>query len=163
MPRFRSQRAVLRSNKEVVDSVTIAVAGGVTTIVNLAESKNDYLGVVGTCVISAKIKAIWLELTYNSESVNQQRLDWFLAKKPGIVGITAVPGATGGALDRKFIFLERKGLNPKTAGGSPAKVAGWIRVPKRFQNMAEADKFQLHINASDTYSVCIKAIYKWYA
>ncbi len=164
MPRFRRQMAVLRSNKEIIDSVSIAVGAGVTTTVVLCESKNDYLGAVGTCVIGAKIKAIWLELTYNSESVNQQRLDWYLAKKPGSHGaFISIPGATGGNLERKFIFMERKGLNPKTAGGSPTKVAGWIRIPRRYQNMAEADKIQIAINASDVYSVCIKAIYKWFA
>ncbi len=167
MARFRS-RLVVRSNKETVDSIAFSVAGGTTTTITLASAINTYAGTVGTCPIGSKIKAIWVELTYGAETNTTTRTDWYLAKKPTNV-VLPTPGATGGNVARKFIFMERKGIastlfdGTNSAGGTPPRVAGWIRVPRRFQNMAEGDVFQLLIGSSAIYSVCTKIIYKWYA
>lgn len=147
-----------------MDSVNIAVAGGTTTTVLIANSVNDYIGSIGTCPIGAKIRALWIELSYQNESVSQARLDWLVIKKvAGVSTAGLVPGATGGDILRKYIILERKGLNPKVAGSFVAKGTGWIMIPRRYQNMAEGDQWEIKVNASDLYSFCLKVIYKWLA
>ncbi len=167
MGRFR-QRAVLRANKEIIDSIAFSVAGGTTTDIILVASVNDYTGVVGTCPIGAKVKAIWVELTYGAETNTTTRFDWLLQKVPSGISLVT-PGASGGVNPRKFVFVERKGIastlfdGTNSAGGTPPRTAGWIRIPKRFQNIAEGDSIHLRIGASSTYSVCTKIIYKWFA
>ncbi len=162
--RYRRFAAPVRHNKEIIDGVFIAVAGGTTTTVTVATAVNDYVGASATCPISAKIKAVWIQLSYQNESVSQARLDWLLMKVPANVAAAAlVPGATGTSVLRKYILKESKGLNPKVAGSFVATGVGWIMIPKRFQNMAEGDVWQIKVNASDLYSFCVKIIYKWLA
>ncbi len=167
MPYRRRYRYPVRHNKEIVDAVLLVVAGGVTSLVNLATAVNDYVGTVGTMPISAKVKAFWIEISYTKSESTVGRLDWFIDKRPGNLASTPTPGATGGTINRNLIFIERKGLTSNDGlleqGGSPARFAGWIMVPKRFQNMAEGDVFELKIAASTVYNVCLKCIYKWVA
>ncbi len=169
---YRGPRPVLRSNKETVDGVFLGVTGAVITDVTLAASINDYVGTVGTCPIGSKIKGMFIEWSYNNASTLEGRMDWFVAKTPGAVTITAlpVPGATGGHLNRKFVFQERKGLQNPFNTGSGFAVSSQIRggmiflkIPRRFQNMAEGDKLAMRIQSSTDYNFCLKVIYKWYA
>lgn len=163
------RQLVLRSNKESIDSVTFVVAAGTNTTVILANAVNDYTGTVGDCPIGSKIKAVWIELSYSKAESVIGRLDWYLMKKPAnISASTLIPGAVGGSPLRKFVFLERKGIAPGVAGlleaGESSRMfAGWVMIPKRFQNMAEADEILIKIGASVIYNVCLKIIYKWYA
>ncbi len=170
MPRRfqRNSKLVVRSNKEVIDSVNFAVAAGTSITVVLAVAVNDYVGTVGTCPLSSKIKALWIETSYTKADSLVGRMDWLVAKKPANTTFAGlVPGATGGSNLRKFIFLERKGIMSNDGlvaqGGSPKFSAGWLRIPKRYQNMGEDDEIILRFNSSVVYNICIKIIYKWYA
>ena len=71
---------VVVRNKEIVDSVNLAVAGNVTTAVDLATAVNDYTGVVGTCPIGATIKGFEIQLSDNQDNAPVQRRDWILWK-----------------------------------------------------------------------------------
>ncbi len=172
MARFRRSLQVVRSNKEVVDGVFLKVTGGVITDVIVATAINDYVGTVGTCPISAKVKGVFIEWSYNADSTLEGRLDWYFAKMPGSItfGNMPVPGATGGDVNRKFIFQERKGLTNPFNTGSGFAVSSQIRggmmflkIPKRFQNMAEGDTLAIRIHSSVNYNFCLKLIYKWFA
>ncbi len=160
-------RLVLRANKEIVDATLIGVAAATTTIISIANPVNDYIGTVGTCPIGAKVKAVWLDMSYNKGENTVGRMDWYVWKK--LAGIaTPTPGATGGISQRKLIFLERKGLNFSLdglleQGGGAKNSSGWLMIPKRFQNMAEDDELQIVYNSSVVSNVCVKIIYKWYA
>lgn len=161
----RGFRAPVRHNKEIFDAVFLGVAGGTTTAISFAAAVNTYAGGIGTCPISAKIKAVFIDISYTSGTIVPARMDWFVQKVPfGIPGL--VPGATGGATARKFVILERKGLNNTNDGGSgnnPRAAAGWLMIPKRFQNMAEGDVWQIRAAGSTLYDLCVKVIYKWVA
>ncbi len=172
MARFRRNLSVVRSNKEIIDGVFLKVTGGTITDVIVAQAVNDYIGTVGTCPISSKIKGCFIEWSYNADSTLEGRLDWFFAKAPGtiVAGSFPTPGATGGNLNRKFIFQERKGLTNPFNTGSGFAVSSQIRggmmflkIPRRFQNMAEGDLLILRIHASANYNFCLKIIYKWFA
>ncbi len=163
---------VVRSNKEVVDGVFLKVTGGVITDVIVCAPVNDYIGTVGTCPISAKVKGCFIEWSYNADSTIEGRLDWFFAKQPAGVPLSSfpTPGATGGDPRRKFIFQERKGLtNPfNTSSGFAvsSQIRGgmmFLKIPRRFQNMAEGDQLVLRIHSSVNYNFCLKLIYKWFA
>jgi len=168
MPRFRRFSPPVRHNKEIIDSVLLVVAAGVTSSVAIATAVNDYIGTAGTHPISAKIKAFWLEVSYTKGENTVGRIDWLLMKKPaGVSTAGVIPGSTGGNVARKYILLERKGLASLDGlleqGGSPARFAGWIMVPKRFQNMAEGDSWEIRVGASVVHNFCLKALYKWVA
>ena len=169
MARFNRKlsRLVGRTNKEIVDVVNLVIAAGITTRINIVAAVNDYTGSVGTCPIGSKVKAVWLETSYTKAESVIGRLDYLVMKIPGGTTIITTPGNTGGATFRKFIFLERKGLlsNDGLAeqGGSPARAAGWLMIPKRFQNMAEGDSLILDVGSSVVYNFCAKIIYKWHA
>lgn len=172
MARFRRGLAVVRSNKETVDGVFLKVTGGTITEVVVAQSINDYTGTVGTMPIGSKIKGCFIEWSYNADSTLEGRLDWYFAKAPGTLSGAAfpIPGATGGHINRKFIFQERKGLTNPFNTGSGFAVSSQIRggmmflkIPRRFQNMAEGDTLLLRIHSSVNYNFCLKVIYKWFA
>jgi len=165
LPRQRF-RAPVRHNKEIFDGVFLAIAGGTTTDVTFAAAINDYTGGIGTCPISAKIKAVWIDISYTSGTEVPARMDWYIAKKPAAVSLSTTPGATGGTNSRKYILLERKGLNNTVGSGTgnnPRAAAGWLMIPKRFQNMAEDDEWHLRANGSTLYDRCVKFVYKWIA
>lgn len=148
----------------------LAVASGVTTDISLVAAVNDYVGLIATCPIGSKVKAMYIEYSYNGNStISNGRMDFFVCKNPNFgIGTFPVPGATGGNNKRKFIFLERKGLNPFSTGGfgansQLARGAGWIMIPKRYQNIAEGDSIFMRVNSSIAYNFCLKVIYKWFA
>ncbi len=153
----------IHTNKEIVDSVTLGVSGGINTTVALATAVNDYTGAVGTCPLGASIKAMNIQVTYQSNEATTGRLDWYLMKNPANQITQPIPGATGGDPARKFIFHEEKGINPDDDGNAPTMNKGWISIPKRYQRMGEDDRIILRFGASDIHDVCIKAIYKWFA
>ncbi len=171
-PRYRRFLAPVRSNKETVDGVFLKVTGGVITDVVLITPVNDYTGTVGTCPISAKVKGCFIEWSYNADSTLEGRLDWYFAKIPAGQTLASfpTPGGTGGAPRRKYIFQERKGLTNPFNTGSGFAVSSQIRggmmflkIPRRFQNMAEGDAVVIRIHASVNYNFCLKVIYKWFA
>lgn len=171
-PRYRRGLTVLRSNKETIDGVFLKVTGSVVTNVIIAQAVNDYAGTVGTCPIGAKIKGCFIEWSYNNDSTLEGRMDWLFCKAPGslILGDMPTPGATGGQVNRKFVFQERKGLQNPFNTGSGFAVSSQIRggmmflkIPRRFQNMSEGDLLGIKIQSSTDYNFCLKVIYKWFA
>ncbi len=132
-----------------------------------AAAINDYTGGIGTSPISAKIKAIWIDISYTSGTEVPARMDWLIQKVPsGLSSQKVIPGATGGDVNRKLVILERKGLNNTVGtgtGNNPRAAAGWLMIPKRYQNMAEGDQIVLRLSGSTLYDVCCKIIYKWVA
>jgi len=170
MARFRGRQSgkhPIVSNKEIIDSVVLIVAGGVTTDVEIAVQINDYVGTVGTCPLGAHIKGFYLEWSTNNVDNIVGRTDWYLCKLPPGISITAFPspGATGGNTQRRNIFHERKGIGvgaPTTAGGQSSRQTEFIAIPKGFQRMNENAKWVIRIGSSENYSFCLKVIYKWY-
>ncbi len=155
------------SNKEVLDAVSLIVAGGVTTDIVVAEAINDYTGTVATCPTNCQIKGFYLETSYNNVDNIVGRLDWYLAKRPSQIAISLfpTPGNVGGNVSRKFVFHERKGIfngTATTGGGQMSKAVEFIAIPKRFQKMSEGDEWFIRVGASENYSFCLKAIYKWF-
>jgi len=172
MARFRRSLQVVRSNKEIIDGVFLDITGAVITTVIVAAAVNDYTGTVGTCPIGSKIKGCFIEWSYNNESTLAGRMDWFFGKAPASVSPTdlPIPGATAGQLNRKFVFQERKGLqNPFNVASGFAvssQIRGgmmFLKIPRRFQNMAEGDELVMRIQSSTDYNFCLKIIYKWFA
>ncbi len=174
MPRRFQRRlqSIVRSNKEVLDLTFLGVTGAVITDVTLADAVNDYVGTVGTCPISAKIKGFFIEWSYNGDGPLSGNMDWYVAKAGAGNGIASfpTPGSTGGNILRKYIFQERKGLQAPFSAVSGSAVSSqtrggnmFIRIPRRFQNMAEGDKLALKIRSSVDYNICLKVIYKWFA
>ncbi len=154
----------VRSVKEVVDGVFLNVAGGTTTVVDVASAVNDYTGQVGTCPIGASIKALFVEASYSAgvaAASRSTRIDWLLGKAPSNLPFTIVPGSTGGDPERKWVFHESKGLGG-AVGEDISKKGGWIRVPPKMTRMGEDDKLEFRIGSSDVYNFCLKVIYKWY-
>ncbi len=162
-------KAPLQSVKNIVDGTFITVAGGTTTDFVVATTVNDYTGTTNNVPIACHIKAIWVEYSYqSSETPTGGRVDMFMCKVPGVTGVAGfpVPGATGGDVHRRFIFLERKGLFNLSSDafglGSTARgFSGWVKIPRRYQRMAEGDDFVIRIGSSSDYSACVKCIYKW--
>ncbi len=155
-------RPVIHSRKEIIDSVTLGVAGGTTTSVLLATVVNDYVGAVGTVEVGSKISSIYLFVQILPSSTGTANVDFYLIKRP--TGPTdPVPSATGGSLARKYILHEEKGLPGNAADGAyPLTFKGVIRIPKGRQRMAEGDVIRLVGRGVDDYNMCIKAIYKSY-
>ncbi len=156
------------SNKEIIDGVFLIVAGGVTTDVSLAAAVNNYTGTVGDVPVNGQVKGFYLETSYANVDNIVGRLDWYLCKKPAGLAIASFPspGATGGTNFRKYIFHEEKGIftngNGTTAGGQMKSTKQFIAIPPRFKKMSEDDAWFIRIGASENYSFCIKAIYKWF-
>jgi len=172
MPRRYRLQAVVRSNKETIDGVFLKVTGAVITDVVVAKSVNDYIGTVGTMPIGSKVKGCFIEWSYNADSTLEGRMDWYFCKLPAGEAFVnmPIPGATGGNLRRKYIFQERKGLSNPFNTGSGFAVSSQIRggimflkIPRRFQNMAEGDQLAIRIQSSVNYNFCLKVIYKWFA
>jgi len=97
------------------------------------------------------------------------RIDWYLLKRDNgaSFGLFPQPGSTGGATKRKFIFHESKGIgqgaSTATLGGQTSRMREFIKIPKKFRRMAEADAWSIRVGASVDYSFCLKCIYKRYA
>ena len=168
MARFGRQlsKRPVNSNKEIIDSVAFLVTGGVTTDFDIAVTVNDYTGVVGTIPIGASIMGFYIE---SSTQVNDSilgRVDWYLCKRDNGLTLTSfpVPGATGGAARRKWIFHESKGIGQgeavSTIGGQTSRMREFIKIPKRYRRMGEQDAWTIRVGASVDYSVCFKIIYK---
>lgn len=171
MARRRRMSGKLRAvqvvrNKEILDAVSLGVAGNVVTSIDVASAVNDYTGTVGTAPLGSAIKGFEIQLSDVQNSGSQIRRDWFLVKNPGSqLAAIPTPGATGGSTARKFIVHEEKGLanNDGISGAIRQKLH--INVPKRYWRMGEGDKWQLEYGTSgaagDTYDLCVKVIYKW--
>jgi len=167
---FSTRRALasrpVRSVKQIVDGIFLAVASGVTTSVEILTAVNDYTGTVGTCPIGATVKAVSLQVSYSSGAATSTAFDWYIQKNPfNILSAgTPVPGSTGSATSRRFIFHEEKGLTGNVGDGTLTKNNVLVLIPPRFRRMGENDKLRiLARNSNVSYNFCIKVIYKWFA
>ena len=168
MPRmFRrgSRRGLhpVNSRKEIVDSILLAVAAGVTSTVNVATAIENYVGTTGTIEAGSTINWVSLQITYQADGNLGGATDWYLAKNPGGNLTLPIPGVTGGDDNKKFIFHEAKGLNGDRNGGGPNLRQVVIRIPPRFKRMGVNDVLTLRLRSTVAYDVCIKAIYKRYS
>jgi len=171
MARFRGaqlSKRPINSNKEIVDSVTFLVTGGVTTDIDILTTVDDYIGTVGTVPIGSSINGFYLETSSQINDTILGRLDWFLVKRDNgnSFGNYPIPGATGGHPRRKFIFHESKGIGQGSTsavvGGQTSRMREFIKIPKKFKRCAEADVWSIRVGASVDYSFCLKVIYKRY-
>ncbi len=169
MARFRQGMAKrpIVSNKEIVDVVAFLVAGAVTTDVDIADTVNDYSGVVGTVPLGATILGFYLETSVSNSDTIVNRIDWYLCKRESNLafGSFPTPGSTGGSNIRKKIFHESKGIGQgagSTVSGQTTRTREFIKIPKRFRRMGEGDTWSIRVGASSQYNFCLKAIYKWY-
>jgi len=120
--------------------------------------------------LGANIRGFYIESSAIDVSGSglSHRIDWFLCKKPALVGITAypVPGGTGGATSRSSIYHEEKGIFPSSTvvgeGLQQVRTRTFVKVPKGKQRMAENDAWFIRSGSSGSYSVCYKIIYKWF-
>ena len=153
----------VHSVKQVVDSTLLGVSGGTNSTVDLVTAVDDYVGTVGTAPIGATVKGIYLFVQIQNES-SSVNVDWFVWKNPAN-GFTAVtPGATGGALKRRWILHEEKGIpGSTTQGQGPLTFRSFIRFPPKLRRMGDGDKIQIVLRSSQIHDICIKAIYKWFA
>ncbi len=163
---FQAKRPIV-SSKEIVDSVVFIVAGGVTTDIDIATTVNGYSGTVGTAPIGSRILGFYLETSTNNVDNIVGRTDWYLCKRNGGVSITIfpTPGATGGNVNRKYIYHESKGIGQGTAttgGGQSTRMREFIKIPRGAQRMGELDTWTIRVGSSENYSFCLKAIWKWY-
>lgn len=151
----------INSVKNIVDSTLLAVAAGVTSVVTLAATINDYAGGVADVPIGAKVSSVYL-FVQMLPTAGTSNIDWFVAKFP--TGVTfPVPGATGGHISRKYILHEEKGLPGNAADGAyPATFKGVIKIPRGRQRFGEGDFLQIHLRGVDISNACIKCIYKFY-
>jgi len=170
MARFRQRgqgKRPIVSNKEIVDGVFFIVVGGVTTDIDIATSVNDYTGTVGTCPQGSSILGFYLEISTSNVDNIVGRTDWYLCKRNGNLAVAnfPTPGATGGTLNRKYIFHEEKGIGqgvPTTGGGQTFRTKQFLGIPKSKRRMGEADRWTIRVGSSENYSFCMKCIYKWY-
>ncbi len=153
---------IIHSRKEIIDSTLLGVAAATVSTVFLANSINDYVGTVGTCVTGDIIKSVYLFVQI-LPTAGTANVDWYIIKRPA--GVTnPVPGATGGTTQRKYILHEEKGLPGNAADGAfPATFKGVIKIPRGRQRMAEADVIQVVLRGADIYNACIKSVYKVYS
>ncbi len=164
MPRFRSNIRPVNSNKQIVDSVNLAVVGGTTTIVNLATVVSDFTGTVGECPTGATINSIYLFIQSVGADSGVANIDWYLYKRLGMNSAAPItPGTTGGNPIRKMILHEEKGIPGNALDGAyPLTFRGVIKIPKHMRRMGEGDQFKLVHRGVDLNNMCLKAIYKFY-
>ncbi len=150
------------------------MAGGVTTDIDIATAVNAYAGSVGTMPLGSSLLGFYLEISTNNVDNIVGRTDWYLCKRNGNLSVAnyPVPGATGGNINRKYIFHEEKGIHnaltfdngtANTAGGQSFRTKQFIAIPKSKRRMGEADVWTIRVGSSENYSFCMKCIYKWYA
>ncbi len=156
---------IIHSVKNIVDGTFLGVAAGVSTIVPLAVTVNDYVGGVTEVPVGSKISSVYLfvQIT-NDVEVGAANVDWYIAKGPNVVLLTIpAPGATGGTPNRKFILHEEKGIpGGQDAGAYPLTFRGVIRIPRGRQRMAEDDQIKVVLRGTAAYNACVKCIYKFY-
>jgi len=170
MPRrnFQSSKRPIVSNKEIIDTVAFLVTGGVTTDINIASAVNNYTGTIGTQPLGSSLLGFYIETSASNGDSIVNRIDWYLCKRTSGTPFSSfpIPGATGGDVNRKWIFHESKGIGQgeavSTLGGQTSRMREFIKIPKRFRRMGEADFWSIRVGASTDYNFCLKVIYKWY-
>ncbi len=151
-------RPIIHTRKEIVDTTLLGVAAATISTVVVATVVNDYTGGVGDVETGSKIKWIYLFIQCLA-TAGTANVDFYVSKNPPAT--TAVPGATGGDLFRKYILHEEKGIPGNAADGAyPLTFKGVVKIPKGRQRMAEGDKILVVIRGTDIHNACVKCIYK---
>lgn len=162
---MRSRRALslrpVNSVKNIQDSTQIGVTGGTNASVSIAAAVNAYSGAVNEVPIGAKVNAVYLFVQIACDSTTAN-VDWYIGKFPS--GLTLPnPGSTGGNVYRRYILHEGKGLPGNyAAGSSPLTFEGVIRIPKGRKRFAEGDAITFVARGGSQFSLCVKAIYKFF-
>ncbi len=158
----------INSIKSVVDSsgALVAATSSVNDVAVAVNQRADPT-VPNEVLNGSTINAIYLSVYILGESGSSSGIvNWILFKNPGNLmagGDLPIPGNTGIAANRRFIFHEEKGLYA-TQDGTAMVFKGWIKIPPRFRRMGDNDKWQviLRTQAGDTAAFCVQAIYKSY-
>jgi len=123
---------------------------------------------VGTAAIGSTILGFYLETSTSTGENLIGISDWYLVKRSGNRSPAdfPIPGATGGAANRRWIFHESKGIGQGEAGsllgGQQTRMREFIKIPKGFRRLAENDKWTIRVKGTTDYNFCLKAIYKVY-
>ncbi len=158
----------INSIKSIVDSsgALVAATSSVNDIAVTVNQRSDPT-VPNQVLTGSTINAIYLSVYVLGDTGGANGVvNWILFKNPGNLmagGDLPIPGNTGIAANRRFIFHEEKGLFP-SLDGTPMIFKGWIKIPRRFRRMGDDDKWQviLRTQAGDTADFCVQAIYKSY-
>jgi len=163
--RFRRTMAMrpINSVKNIQDSVNLGVAAATVTTVVVGLAVNDYTGGNTEVPVGAKVSSVYL-FQQILPSLGTANVDWYIWKGPGsLTASMPVPGATGGAQNRRYILHEEKGIPGNAGDGAyPLTFKGVIKIPKGRQRFGEGDTIELRIRGTDIYNACTKAIYKFF-
>ncbi len=168
-PRLSMGKRPVHSIKSIVDS-SGGLVGATSSVNDIAVAVNTLPGVTvpNNVMVGSTINAIYLSVYILGDTGGAGgTVNWILFKNPANLmagGDLPIPGNTGVASNRRFIFHEEKGLFP-SLDGTPMIFKGWIKIPPRFRRMGDDDKWQviLRTQGTDTANFCVQAIYKSYS
>ena len=170
----RSIRPV-NSLKHIVDTATVAVPAGVTSIASVAIATENPVSTSVTQVTNGcKINSIYLrvETIHNSGEWNTiPRLYMIVMKNPANEVSIPYPAGVGATDRRKFVIhqemLMETGVNADANSFPRTMFNGVIKILKHMQRFGVSDRllvvFALDIaELTATVSACIQCIYKEY-
>ncbi len=156
------QKRPINSEKQIVTSTNLLIAGGAGVTQTIVNTVNDYVGTVGTVPVGATIPWFFVELNLNNEGNITQTLSWYIAKIPN--NAFTPPSATdpGGSVFKKNIFKVGMEMPAGINNSSSVKRIFVLKVPKGFQRCGENDQWIIKTDPSTTgtYDVCSKVVYK---
>ncbi len=160
-------RAVISSNKHIVQTIPTSVAAGANTAINLAEAVDvPAAGNALEIKTGSIIKVIYLEYWYTSNSTARGSCQTSIEKVPGSnQGVMGNADAnTLHAYDNKKNILElHQGLLPPNVENPLSMFRHWVKIPKGKQRMGLGDKLNLNFNSIiEGTVICGVAVYKEY-
>ncbi len=161
MPFSRRNRTIVKSDKHELTWSNLAQDAGSVTVIVLAKGvPTSDKDTPSECVVGSHVRSIYVEMHFSANVVtNPKVISWFLVGKR--TGETIGTPNTYNTVERSSIFKRGMEMLPKDLSTVYKRVFV-VRVPKKFQRMANNMNIELRYIASSTEAInaCGFAIYK---
>ncbi len=159
-------RPVINSEKKIGQYSVTTVMSGIVSTTNIVSAVASPTGAAASVAVGSIVKAVFVELWFNTSANQPGSLVAILEKLPGSsTNVTAVDmAALNDYTNKKNVLYTTQGFVGDANANPTPFFRGWFKIPKGKQRFGLNDRLQFSVfaNSSEDLEFCGLTIFKVY-